>query len=94
MSLWGGFLTAAGMSLVVLGHVDFLPVTGFLILIAGVLIAIGKKAGVFLYFAGVGVAVVWSLATGAGLGGAIVPVLVPILIGLLLCRRSVLDRLS
>jgi hypothetical protein len=70
-------------------------VAGTGIAVSGLLIASGKRAGVYLYFATFGLMVVWSLAETGGVAGKFLPrVFLPALIGLHLASKKVRARLS
>jgi hypothetical protein len=96
LAILGVVLGFAGAYLLAIGYPSpYFMVIGVGIAISGVLIASGKRAGMYVYFATFGVIVVWSLIETAGTTGQLMPRLfIPTLICLHLAREKVRARLS
>ena len=96
LTILGVLLAGSGLILMVsLNATAYFPVIGVGIAVSGLLVASGKRAGLYVYFATFAVIVVWSIAETAGATGQLMPRLfMPTLIALGLAREKVRVRLS
>ena len=96
LSILGAVLAFAGLYLVAIGGATpYFLVAGIGISTSGILIAAGKRAGIYLYFATFGVMFIWSLIETAGNPMKMVSRLfVAALIGLYLATEKVRARLN
>lgn len=96
LTILGALLSFAGAYVMAMGDASpYFVVVGVGIAVSGFLIASGKRAGMFMYYATYAVIVVWSLIETAGTTGQLVPRLfIPTLIALHLAREKVRSRLS
>lgn len=96
LTILGAALGCGGAYLLAMGYPSpYFLVVGVGIAVSGLLIASGKRAGMYVYFATFGVILVWSLAETGGVVGKLMPrVSLPALIGLHLATEKVRSRLS
>jgi hypothetical protein len=96
LAILGAALSFAGVYLLLIGgRTPYFVVAGAGISASGVLIAAGKQAGVYLYWANLGLMFVWSIVeTGGDAGQIIARLSVATLIGLYLLSDKVRSRLS
>ena len=89
-------MSFAGAYLLAMGHPSpYFIVVGVGIAVSGFLIASGRRAGMYVYYATYLVIVVWSLVETAGDTRQLGPrVFIPTLIALHLMREKVRSRLS
>jgi hypothetical protein len=96
LAILGAALGCGGAYLLAMGYPSpYFLVAGAGIAVSGLLIASGKRAGMYVYFATFGLMVVWSIAETGGDVGKVMPRLfIPALIGLHLATEKVRSRLS
>lgn len=96
IAVLGGVLSFAGVYLLVIGGASpYFLVAGIGIAASGVLIAAGKRVGMYLYFATFGVMFIWSLIETEGNAGKMMSRLfLAVLIGLYLATEKVRARLN
>ncbi len=96
LTVLGAALGLGGVILLVMGSASpYFLVAGIGIAASGVLIAVGKRIGLFLYFATVGLMLIWSLMeTGLDPGKMITRLALPVLIGIYLLSGKVRVRLK
>ena len=96
LTILGALMSFAGAYLLATGHPSpYFMVVGAGIAVSGFLIASGRRAGMYVYYATYLVIVVWSLVETAGDTRQLGPrVFIPTLIALHLMREKVRSRLS
>ena len=96
LTILGSALSFDGVYFLVIGgRTPYFVVAGIGIAISGVLIAAGKQAGVYLYWANLGLMFVWTIIeTGGDAGQIIARLTLATLIGLYLLSDKVRSRLS
>ena len=96
LAILGAALSFAGVYLLVIGgRTPYFVVAGIGIAVSGVLIAAGKQAGVYLYWANLGLMLVWSVVeTGGDASQIIARLTVATIIGFYLLSDKVRSRLS
>ncbi|HWS90635.1 MAG TPA: hypothetical protein VN282_26945 [Pyrinomonadaceae bacterium] len=96
LTILGVLLSFSGAYLLAMGHPSpYFMVVGVGIAVSGFLIASGRLAGVYVYYATYAVIVAWSLVETAGATRQLGPrVFIPTLIALHLTREKVRSRLS
>lgn len=94
LAVWGLCLSLGAVIILALsGEASPLVVGGPAILTSGVFVAVGRKAGVFVYFAGIIGMGVWMAVETGSIWQGVGRMIFGILIGLLLCRPKVLQKL-
>ena len=92
----GATLCFAGVYLLAIGSSSlYFLVVGVGVAASGVLIAAGKRAGIYVYFATFGIMFIWSLIeTGGAVGQTLSRLFIAALIGLYLITEKVRARLN
>ncbi|HEY0170006.1 MAG TPA: hypothetical protein VGB98_03065 [Pyrinomonadaceae bacterium] len=96
LTILGALLACGGVITLVSSRPSpYFLVVGVGIAFSGLLIASGKRAGLYVYFTTLGVMLVWSFAETGGVMAKLMPrVALPAIIGLHLAREKVRARLS
>jgi len=96
LTILGALMSFAGAYLLAMGHPSpYFMVVGVGVAVSGFLIASGRRAGMYMYYATYLVIVAWSVVETAGNTRQLGPrVFIPTLIALHLMREKVRSRLS